>query len=76
MTDHNTSIQSLEDKQYEASLEQYTGRAIKLGISREKLKALEEFRRDYSGFNGFRSELPLKYVYRIDALMKELFGEN
>ena len=76
MTDHNTSIQSFEERQYEASLEQYTERAIKLGIAREKLKALEEFRRDYSGYNGFRSELPLKYVYRIDALMKELFGEN
>jgi hypothetical protein len=76
MTDHNTSIQSFDDKQHEASLEQYTERAIKLGIAREKLKALEEFRRDYSGYNGFRSELPLKFVYRIDALMKELFGEN
>jgi hypothetical protein len=76
MTDHNTSVQSFEDKQYEASLEHYTERAVKLGISREKLKALEEFRRDYLGYNGFRSELPLKFVYRIDALMKELFGEN
>jgi hypothetical protein len=76
MTDHNTSIHSFEDRQYEASLEQYTERAIKLGIAREKLKALEEFRRDYLGYNGFRNELPLKFVYRIDALMKELFGEN
>jgi len=76
MTDHNSSLQSFEDKQYEASLERYTEKAFMLGICREKLKALEEFRRDYSGYNGFRNELPLKYVYRIDALMKELFGEN
>jgi hypothetical protein len=76
MTDHNTSIQSFEDKQHAASLGQYTERAIKLGIAREKLKALEEFRRDYLGYNGFRSELPLKFVYHIDALMKELFGDT